>query len=125
MTSATLFSLNLINLSYALLPWGRSFLACRVFGVADCHSQCAHWSRNDTLQEMLWLSDGGVKTPRPYAQQEAVRPGPITQHLVGQGPCALPEVRHKVGGRGRTPPYGGKRETGETGRRGRRPLRTI
>ena len=35
-------------------------------GVTDCHNQCAHWFRNDTLQEMLWLSDGGVRTPRPY-----------------------------------------------------------
>jgi len=38
---------------------------------------------------------GGVE-PRPYAQQEAVRPGPITQHLVGQGPCALPWVRENL-----------------------------
>ena len=37
----------------------------------------------------------------------SVRPGPITQHLVGQGPCALPWVREKFG----------------SGRRGRRPLR--
>ena len=22
-------------------------MACRAFGVADCHSQCAHWLRND------------------------------------------------------------------------------
>ena len=53
---------------------------------------------------------------------DPVRPGPITQRLVGQGPCALPGVREKSGsgrcrhrplrrvqgarknGRGRTPP---------------------
>ena len=28
---------------------------------------------------------------------DSVRPGPITQHLVGQGPCALPGVRGKPG----------------------------
>ena len=28
---------------------------------------------------------------------DSVRPGPITQHLVGQGPCALPWVREKPG----------------------------
>ena len=38
---------------------------------------------------------------------DSARPGPITQHLVGQGPCALPWVREKFG----------------SGRRGRRPLR--
>ena len=38
----------------------------------------------------------------------SVRPGPITQRLVGQGPCALPWVQEKIGradvGIG---PYGG------------------
>ena len=28
---------------------------------------------------------------------DSVRPGPIPQHLVGQGPCALPWVREKSG----------------------------
>ena len=28
---------------------------------------------------------------------DSVRPSPITQHLVGQGPCALPWVRGKPG----------------------------
>ena len=23
-------------------------------GITDCHSQCAHWSRNDTLQELRY-----------------------------------------------------------------------
>ena len=136
-------------------------------GGADCHSQCAHWLRNDTLQEMLWLLGGGVRTPRPYGwvarsavrcrranrgvrpygsatrgamggrpqgsplrsvtrgamsgdrkgrpyewvvgADDPVRPGPITQCLVGQGPCALPWVREKSG----------------SGRRGRRPLRRF
>ena len=27
---------------------------------------------------------------------DSVRPGPITQHLVGQGPCALPWVRENL-----------------------------
>ena len=38
-------------------PLGKGALGT---GDADCHSQCAHWLRNDTLQEMLWLSGGGV-----------------------------------------------------------------
>ena len=72
------------------------------------------------------VPDSGGVEPRPYAQREAVRPGPITQHLVGQGPCALPGNAMIDGRRGEgTLPYGGKREAGETGRRGRRPLRTI
>ena len=43
---------------------------------------------------------------------DPVRPGPITQHLVGQGPCALPGVREKSGsGRCRHRPL--RRVTGE------------
>ena len=75
---------------------------------------------------------------------DPVRPGPITQRLVGQGPCALPGVRYKAGRRGEgTPPYGGLqgarknergrtpplrgayKECGKAGRRGRRPLRVV
>ena len=37
---------------------------------------------------------GGVRAPRPTEQfvgaDDSVRPTPITQRLVGQGPCALP-----------------------------------
>ena len=54
-------------------------------GGTDCHSQCAHWLRND---------------------------------MVFHG------ARGKAGRRGGdTLPYEGKRKAGETGRRGRRPLR--
>ena len=31
--------------------------------------------------------------------KSGANPGPTTQHLVGQGPCALPEVRYGIGGR--------------------------
>ena len=31
--------------------------------------------------------------------RSGANPGPTTQHLVGQGPCALPGVRYGIGGR--------------------------
>ena len=37
---------------------------------------------------------------------DPVRPGPITQRLVGQGPCVLPGVRYKAGRRAEGRPYG-------------------
>ena len=56
--------------------------------------------------------------------KSSANPGPTTQHLVGQGPCALPGVRYKAGRRGEgTPPLRGHKKHGKTGRRGRRPLR--
>ena len=79
------------------------------------------------------LRRGGV-LPRPRATarvaptemlvgaDDPVRPGPITQHLVGQGPRALPGVRWGIGGGVRAPrpteclPIGFRR-----GRRPRRP----
>ena len=65
------------------------------------------------LQEVRCKSGGGVRAPRPTERfvgaDDPVRPGPITQRLVGQGPCALPWVREKFG----------------SGRRGRRPLRRV
>ena len=43
----------------------------------------------------------GDRKGRPYewvvGVDDPVRPGPITQRLVGQGPCALPGVREKSG----------------------------
>ena len=44
--------------------------------------------------------------------------GPALQPyiFVGQGPCALPGVRHKAGRRGEgTPPYGGTRSMAKRG----------
>ena len=87
-------------------------------GEADCHSQCAHWLRNDTLYEMRYESVGATARVAPTERNkkchgradvgigpyewvvgvdDPVRPVPITQHLVGQGPCALPGVREKSG----------------------------
>ncbi len=34
-------------------------------GEADCHSQFANWSRNDTLQGARCVVGGGVRAPRP------------------------------------------------------------
>ena len=33
-------------------------------GVTDCHDQCAHWSRNDTLQGVPWAGRCGERTER-------------------------------------------------------------
>ena len=54
-------------------------------GGTDCHSQCAHWLRND--RGVTWGAVGHM--------------GPALQpHIfVGQGPCALPWVRYGIGGR--------------------------
>ena len=40
---------------------------------------------------------GVAPTEMLVGADDSVRPGPITQHLVGQGPCALPWVREKTG----------------------------
>ena len=46
------------------------------------------------LQGVRCKSGGGVRAPRPTERfvgaDDPVRPPPITQRLVGQGPCALP-----------------------------------
>ena len=40
--------------------------------------------------------------------KSGANPGPTTQHLVGQGPCALPGVRYGIGGRTEASgPHGG------------------
>ena len=58
--------------------------------------QCAHWFRNDRrfYKGCGATPGGGLRAARPTAwlvgADDPVRPGPTTQHLVGQGPCALP-----------------------------------
>ena len=61
-------------------------------------------------------------TERFVGADDPVHPAPITRHLVGQGPCALPWVRHKVGRAdvGIGPYGGGYMGCGKTGRRGNR-----
>ena len=39
---------------------------------------------------------GSRPTERFIGADDSVRPGPITQHLVVQGPCALPWVRENL-----------------------------
>ena len=39
---------------------------------------------------------GAAPTEMLVGADGPVRPGPITQHLVGQGPCALPGVREDL-----------------------------
>ena len=56
-------------------------------GDADCHSQCAHWLRNDTVNKKR----GGAAGHMGPALQPYI--------FVGQGPCALPGVRCGIGGR--------------------------
>ena len=51
----------------------------------DCHSQCAHWLRNDRVFTRGAVC-GGTHGSRPTAE-----------HFVGQGPRALPGVREKSG----------------------------
>ena len=54
-------------------------------GGTDCHDQSANWSRNDRGFYMRYGVRRGTWVP-PYIV------------FVGQGPCALPGVRYKVGG---------------------------
>ena len=49
-------------------------------------SDIGHWFRNDSVNKRC-----------------GANLGPITQHLVGQGPCALPGVRYGIGGPSGTP----------------------
>ena len=39
-------------------------------GGTDCHSQCAHWFRNDRLQGVRCWPGGGVRAPRPTHDKE-------------------------------------------------------
>jgi len=56
------------------------FWGCRGDGGTDCHSQCAHWLRNDTLQGVQWAGD---RKGRPY---ESVTRGAAGRADVGIGP---------------------------------------
>ena len=42
---------------------------------------------------------GGERKMAVGEGKSGANPGPTTQHLVGQGPCALPGVRYGIGGR--------------------------
>ena len=59
-------------------------------------SDIGHWFRNDRrfYKGCGATPGGGLGAARPTAwlvgADDPVRPGPTTQHLVGQGPCALP-----------------------------------
>ena len=59
-------------------------------------SDIGHWFRNDRrfYKECGATPGGGLREARATAwlvgADDPVRPGPTTQHLVGQGPCALP-----------------------------------
>ena len=65
---------------------------CR--GITDCHSQCAHWLRNDIfLQGVRWLSAGGVE-PRPYAYYVGVCCG----RTEASAPTGWQDVQSKPGG---------------------------
>ena len=90
----------------------------------DCHSQCAHWLRNDRVSMECGAWQAGDREGRPYGglqgvpcgrADRGVRPygrllmvpcaaghmGPALQGVfVGQGPRALPGVRYKVSGWG-------------------------
>ena len=60
-------------------------------GVTDCHSQCAHWLRNDRVFARGAVC-GGTHGCRP-----------TLHYFVEQGPCALPWVRWGIGGGVRAP----------------------
>ena len=55
------------------------------------------------LQGVRWGGTMWASSPTEFlvGADDPVRPGPITQHLVGQGPCALP------GGAGKESPSHG------------------
>ena len=81
-------------------------------GGTDCCDQLAHRLAMTGYEKISVI-------PRSGATWESV-------FLVGQGPCALPEVRRKANRRaGGSPPYGqwGNLRRSGAGRRGRRPLR--
>ncbi len=75
-------------------------------GDTDCHSQCAHWLRNDRVSMECGAWQAGDREGRPYRRLLMVpcaagHMGPALQGVfVGQGPRALPGVRYKVGGWG-------------------------
>ena len=55
----------------------------------DCHSQCAHWLRNDSVNKRCGIRlSGGVRAPRPYESvtRGAVRCGIPQSRLCGDSP---------------------------------------
>ena len=96
-------------------------------GDADCHSQCAHWLRNDRFCKGCG-GTGGVE-PRPYGGQEDLgKPG------VGRTEAFAPtELYHGVRRRGFCPARGRpqrsalrkEKRCGRAGRCRHRPLRNL
>ena len=93
------------------------------FRRADCHSQCAHWLRNDGLfargtvgQRDTWVPPYRALFCRGERPALSARLGAF---LVVRRGGALPLPRATA----RVAPTDGHKERGKAGRRGRRPLR--
>ena len=68
---------------------------------ADCHSQCAHWLRNDR-EFYMGCGRAGRRGRRPLRKRNKRLNGRATARVAPTK--ALHGVRYKIGGRGRTPP---------------------
>ena len=87
---------------------------CRGDGGTDCHSQCAHWLRNDTLQgvrwagrrgrrplrkRILWCVGEGLCPSRGRPQGSPLRG--VTWGAMGGRPQGSPLRKRYMGGNGR------------------------
>ena len=73
---------------------GKSIFGGGVDGLPQPVTPVTGFAMTGFLQEVRCKSGGGMRAPRPTERfvgaDDSVRPASITQHLVGQGPCALP-----------------------------------
>ena len=57
--------------------WESVIPLCKSKGDADCHSQCAHWLRNDTLQGVRCVVGGRTEASAPTDSLIAGEGGPM------------------------------------------------
>ena len=91
-----------------VLQGGGGFPVVRRGGALPLPRATARVAPTKALQEVRYKPGRADVGIGPYewvvGADDPVRPVPITQHLVGQGPCALPGAREKSGrGPSRTP----------------------
>ena len=91
------------------------------FRSADCHSQCAHWLRNDRLFARGTVGQRDTWVPLPYTALfcrggRPCPPGSARFLWCVGGALPLPRAAARIA------PTDGNKERGKAGRRGRRPL---
>ena len=93
-----------------------------LFRSTDCHSQCAHWLRNDGLFARGTVGRRDTWVP-PYTALFCRGGRPCPPGSARSLWCVGDRLCPSVGATARVAPTDGHKERGKAGRRGRRPLR--